>query len=69
MPYPNRALLTTPLEFIVKESGIPDAGLGVWAVTDIPECVIIGPYDGEVIYEHDPEEWHPYAWAVCAFKR
>ena len=44
----------------MKTSGIPNAGLGVWTLTDLPECVIIGPYEGEVIYQ----TWSTYTWEV-----
>ena len=61
--YPNRALLTLPNEFIVKKSEIPNAGLGVWTVKNIPECVVIGPFVGEKVYK--PQKWYKYGFEVC----
>ena len=42
----NHALATIPPGFSVRQSSIPDAGLGVFAETYIPEGTRIGPYDG-----------------------
>ena len=49
----------------MKESGIPGAGLGVWTVTEIPKCALLGPYVGEVVYKFaEKEDWFHYAWDV-----
>ena len=55
-----------PNGFVVKKSGIPDAGLGVWTTNNISECVIVGPYGGIRVYNRD-ESTLEYAWKVsCA---
>ena len=58
-PAPNeckdRAKRSLPPGLIVKESGIPGAGLGVWAERFFPEGVRFGPYRGE-IFEYDKED-------------
>ena len=53
-----------PNGFVVKKSSIPNAGLGVWTLKNISECVIIGPYGGERVYNKD-DSTLVYAWEVC----
>ena len=65
MPYGqrNRAFRTLPEEFTIMKSSIPRAGRGVWTKKDIPECVFIGPYGGEKVYNRDLSTLD-YAWRV-----
>ena len=65
MPYHNRAMLTTPDGFIVKKSGLRNAGLGVWTTKNISKCVVFSPYGGEKMYDHTkPWVAYSYAWQV-----
>ena len=48
---------------MVKKSGIKGAGVGVWTLVDLPECLIFGPITGDKV---DPEEDidRIYSWDV-----
>ena len=59
----NRAFRTLPEEFTIMKSSIPRAGRGVWTKKDIPECVFIGPFGGEKVYNSDLSTLE-YAWRV-----
>ena len=63
---PDKALHTLPPNLEVKTSGIPDAGLGVWALADFPACTLFGPYAGEIIPNEQltPSRSGEYAWQV-----
>ena len=56
---------------MVKKSGIQGAGVGVWTLVDLPECLIFGPITGDKV---DPEEdidriysWDVSTTAVCMY--
>uniref|UniRef100_A0A8C8S1M6 Uncharacterized protein n=1 Tax=Pelusios castaneus TaxID=367368 RepID=A0A8C8S1M6_9SAUR len=58
---PSRALLSLPQGLLVKER--PQGGLGVWcALPALPRGCIFGPYQGEVVLEH--QECTLFSWAV-----
>ena len=61
---PERALHSLPPSLVVKESGMPGAGLGVWTVQDIPACTLFGPYEGEVVSGEQAKSSGSYAWQV-----
>lgn len=62
-PYPNRAIYSVPKGFVVKKSSFPKAGLGAWTTRNISECVVIGPYGGERIYNRE-DSTLDYAWKI-----
>ena len=55
-----------PKELTVRESGIPKAGLGVFATQLIPSGVKFGPYKGQKVYYEDLNEDDDtsYMWEV-----
>lgn len=57
------AIGTTPPGFSVRLSTLPDAGIGVFAETDIPANTRIGPYEG-VIYKQSTMDDMSYVWTV-----
>ncbi|KAL5005626.1 hypothetical protein ScPMuIL_016784 [Solemya velum] len=58
----NHALMTLPEGLCVRESGIPNAGLGVWAETSFPARARFGPYSGEIIHDCDQAHDSGYCW-------
>ena len=62
---PGRANRTIPRGFQVRKSGVPGAGLGVWALEEIPACTMIGPYGGVMKYDENiwDKKW-PYGWII-----
>lgn len=48
----------------VRESKIPDGGLGVWSNKLIPNRSRFGPYEGEIIRDADKAHSTGYAWQV-----
>ena len=58
--------LPVPAELTVKPSGIPGAGLGVFANVFIPVGVEMGPYEGKVVEGEGIGEIDSaaYAWEV-----
>ncbi|XP_038055654.1 histone-lysine N-methyltransferase PRDM9-like [Patiria miniata] len=66
-PVPKRcrdqAKRSLPEGLIVKEAGIKNAGLGVWAEKFFPKGVRFGPYGGEIVGE-DVGQDSGYAWEV-----
>ncbi|KAL5005885.1 hypothetical protein ScPMuIL_017043, partial [Solemya velum] len=60
----NHALMTLPEGLCVRESGIPNAGLGVWAETSFPARARFGPYSGEIIHDCDQAHDSGYCWQV-----
>ncbi|CAG2199086.1 PRDM7_9 [Mytilus edulis] len=52
----DHALATIPTGFSVRQSTIPNAGLGVYAETTIPNGTRLGPYDGTLSKESDGDE-------------
>ena len=58
-----RSDLSLPNGVVIKESGIPKAGSGVWAETPVPKGVRFGPYEGTLV--DDIEDAHSgYCWQV-----
>ncbi|VDI63099.1 Hypothetical predicted protein [Mytilus galloprovincialis] len=53
----DHVLATTPPGFSVRQSTIPNAGLGVYAETTIPNGTRLGPYDGTLSKESDGDDW------------
>ncbi|KAL5005625.1 hypothetical protein ScPMuIL_016783 [Solemya velum] len=60
----NHSLMTLPEGLCVRESGIPNAGLGVWAATSFPARARFGPYSGEIIHDCDQAHDSGYCWQV-----
>ena len=57
----ERARLTTPSDFSIRNSSIPNAGLGAWTTTRVPRFTVLGEYEGE---EHQINGNQPYSWVV-----
>ena len=64
----NYAEKTSPVCVMVKESSIPNAGLGVFAKEPIPKRIRFGPYKGEITKNEDKAQLSGYSWQVMAFK-
>ena len=61
----ERARLTTPPDFSIRNSSIPNAGLGAWTTARVPRFTVLGEYEGE---EHQINGNQPYSWVVpCLF--
>ncbi|KAJ3585778.1 hypothetical protein NHX12_014496 [Muraenolepis orangiensis] len=62
---PDRAKKTLPSGFEIRESGIPEAGLGVFYCGDgeIPIGTHFGPYEGHKTHEDQAEE-SGYSWVI-----
>ena len=60
----DRASYTLPAGLSIRTSGIPNAGLGVWADKFFPSRTQFGPYGG--IHEKDIDKAHAsgYCWQV-----
>lgn len=57
---------TCPDGITVRESGIKDAGLGIWSETHLKQNIMFGPYEGLKV---DKSEWKEldmkrYTWKV-----
>ena len=63
----NYAEKTAPVCVMVKESSIPNAGLGVFAKEPIPNRTRFGPYEGEIIKTEDKAQISGYSWQVSTF--
>ncbi|XP_022086382.1 histone-lysine N-methyltransferase PRDM9-like [Acanthaster planci] len=59
----EHAKQSLPQGLVVKEAGIENAGLGVWAEKSFPKGVRFGPYGGEIVGE-DVGQDSGYAWEV-----
>lgn len=59
----DRAILTTPPGISIRNSSIPNAGLGAWADMFIPRNTILGYYEG-VMVPIDVIKDASYAWIV-----
>ena len=57
----ERARLTTPPDFSIRNSSIPNAGLGAWTAARVPSFTVLGEYEGE---EHQINGNQPYSWVV-----
>ncbi len=53
---------TLPPGLQVRDSGIPEAGLGVWAKEDYPVRSCFGPYEGDLIRDEDTAHSSGYSW-------
>ncbi|XP_062862114.1 histone-lysine N-methyltransferase PRDM9-like [Trichomycterus rosablanca] len=61
----NRARLTLPDSLEVRQSGIPNAGLGVFNKGDsVPLGVYFGPYQGEMVDQEEAIN-SGYSWVIC----
>ncbi|CAC5377323.1 PRDM7_9 [Mytilus coruscus] len=60
----KRAMETLPEGLSVKESRIPNAGLGVFADKTFPQRSRFGPYEGEVTTDPDKAHSTGYAWQI-----
>ena len=58
--------LPVPAQLTVRPSGIPGAGLGIFAVSSLKKGIRIGPYEGRKVAQEDVRELHnmAYAWQV-----
>jgi len=54
--------MTLPPQVQIKQSIIPNAGLGAFATTFIPKYTWLAEYEGEIVIYED--EISPYAWSV-----
>ncbi|XP_033646206.1 histone-lysine N-methyltransferase PRDM9-like [Asterias rubens] len=59
----DHAKRSLPDGLIVKEAGIKNAGLGVWAEKAFPKGVRFGHYGGEIVGEEEGRE-SGYAWEI-----
>ncbi|KAK7092228.1 hypothetical protein V1264_008012 [Littorina saxatilis] len=66
---PNRALKTLPPGLEVKESGIPNAGLGVFATKFFPLRSRFGPYEGRSVSDPDIAHSSGYCWQLSSDDR
>ena len=55
-----------PEGFVVKESSIAGAGLGVWTGPDmsVKAGLLFGPYKGVVVYSEKEAHRSGYSWQV-----
>ncbi|XP_063409677.1 histone-lysine N-methyltransferase PRDM9-like [Mytilus trossulus] len=53
----DHVLATIPPGFSVRQSTIPNAGLGVFAETTIPNGTRLGPYNGALSKDFDGDDW------------
>lgn len=60
----DRVFATMPPGFSIRQSGIPNSGLGVFAETTVPKNTRLGPFDG-IIYNptNSNHNWH-YSWII-----
>lgn len=61
--------IPVPSQLTVRPSGIPAAGLGIFAKSFIPRGIKMGPYVGEKVDKEDVTEdtVTSYMWEVCRF--
>ncbi|XP_052080008.1 zinc finger protein 665-like [Mytilus californianus] len=60
----RRAINTLPDGLSVKESRIPNAGLGVFADKTFPSRSKFGPYQGEITKDAETAHYTGYAWQI-----
>ncbi|MFH4982266.1 hypothetical protein AB6A40_008975 [Gnathostoma spinigerum] len=60
----SRAEKTLPAFFEIRQSKIPNAGLGVFAKTDIPIGLIFGPYQGVLLSDAKKADQNGYSWEI-----
>ncbi|OPL33269.1 hypothetical protein AM593_04110, partial [Mytilus galloprovincialis] len=53
----DHVLATIPPGFSVRQSTIPNAGLGVFVETTIPSGTRLGPYDGTLSKDFHGDDW------------
>jgi hypothetical protein len=63
----NRAMETLPPGLEVRESSIPNAGLGVFTTKFFPARSRFGPYQGDIITDGEIAHSSGYCWQVCNF--
>ncbi|ELR54538.1 Histone-lysine N-methyltransferase PRDM9, partial [Bos mutus] len=60
----NRSALTLPPGLSIRESSIPEAGLGVWnEVSDLPLGLHFGPYEGQITDDEEAAN-SGYSWLI-----
>ncbi|KAL3855764.1 hypothetical protein ACJMK2_014966 [Sinanodonta woodiana] len=60
----DQARATLPVGLTIKESGIPNAGLGVWADVQFSNRTRFGPYVGVITKDVDKVHATGYAWQI-----
>ncbi|KAK3100301.1 hypothetical protein FSP39_017857 [Pinctada imbricata] len=60
----ERPLQSLPAGLVVRSSGIPNAGLGVWAIDTIPVRTRFGPYLGDITQDADEAHSTGYSWQI-----
>ncbi|ESP03842.1 hypothetical protein LOTGIDRAFT_156439, partial [Lottia gigantea] len=60
----NRCYLTAPDCIEIKESSIPNAGLGTFASITIPNRSRFGPYGGDIIKDTETAHNSGYCWQI-----
>ena len=60
----HRAAHTLPNGLWVRNSSIPNAGLGVFSTEFIPKGTRFGPYDGVIESNYDKAHSTGYSWQV-----
>ncbi|XP_046572797.1 zinc finger protein 502-like isoform X2 [Haliotis rubra] len=60
----DRAWKTMPVGLEIEESGIPGAGLGVWASQDLIPRICFGPYEGDTIKDEATAQRSGYSWQI-----
>ncbi|XP_033725916.1 histone-lysine N-methyltransferase PRDM9-like [Pecten maximus] len=60
----DRSLYTLPPSLCVRESSIPNAGLGVWSDREILPRTRFGPYKGKQTQDLDKAHSTGYAWQI-----
>ncbi|XP_060785059.1 zinc finger protein 883-like isoform X2 [Neoarius graeffei] len=65
MGVPDRARQTLPPGLEIRESSIPDIGLGVFNKGEtVPVGALFGPYDGELVGREEAMN-SVYSWVIC----
>ena len=61
--------LPVPVQLTVRPSGIPGAGLGIFAVSLINKGIRVGPYEGRKVFQENVGDIQnmAYTWQVSGF--
>ncbi|KAL7645488.1 UNVERIFIED_CONTAM: hypothetical protein RMT77_003874 [Armadillidium vulgare] len=62
--FKDRARCTMPWPFVLKESIISGAHLGVWTSVKIPKNLVFGPYEGKIISVTSLTSRSSYSWMI-----
>ncbi|XP_063842598.1 uncharacterized protein LOC135090141 isoform X2 [Scylla paramamosain] len=60
--FQNRAELTAPWPLYIAKSKVEDGGLGVWTSADLPQGLVFGPCEGQIVRRTG--EMSGYAWEI-----